>query len=155
MPYYLIIILQYILPHKSRALSSIYYYELLSTYLPLQDYCLCMHTKTESTVHGSFHWKLALDQQHWNIFDLQSWISKPNLHLWVLSYQLSVNHKHISGDLKIISLSGVTRLLLMPGQRLGKPPTHAAHIHMSIFIWTSVFFSKYVVLAILYARYLS
>ena len=28
-------------------------------------------------------------------------------------------------------LSGVTRLLLMPGQRAGKPPTHAAHIHMS------------------------
>ena len=51
--------------------------------------------------------------------------------------------------------SGVTRLLLMPGQRAGKPPTHAAHTHMSIFIWTSVFFSKYVVLAILYVKYLS
>ena len=52
-------------------------------------------------------------------------------------------------------VSGVTRLLLMPGQRLGKPPTHAAHIHMFIFIWTSVFFSKYVLIAILYARCLS
>ena len=38
--------------------------------------------------------------------------------------------------------SGVTRLLLMPGQRAGKPPTYAALIHMSIFIWTSVFFFK-------------
>ena len=54
-----------------------------------------------------------------------------------------------------LNIGGVTRLLLMPGQRPGKPPTHAAHIHMSIFIWTSVFFSKYVVLAILYAKYLS
>ena len=50
--------------------------------------------------------------------------------------------------------SGVTRLLLMPGQRAGKPPTRAAHIHMSIFIWTSVIFSKYVVLAILHAIYI-
>ena len=48
---------------------------------------------------------------------------------------------------------GVTRLLLMPGQRLAAHIPR--HIHMSIFIWTSVFFSKYVVLAILYARYLS
>jgi len=48
--------------------------------------------------------------------------------------------------------SGIARLLLMPGQRVGKPPTHAAHIHMSIFIWTLIFISKYVVLLILYAR---
>ena len=41
----------------------------------------------------------------------------------------------------IVDSSGVTRLLLMPGQATY---THAAHIHMSIFIWTSVFFSKYV-----------
>ena len=26
--------------------------------------------------------------------------------------------------------SGVTRLLLTPGQRPGKPPTHAAHVHL-------------------------
>ena len=33
----------------------------------------------------------------------------------------------------------------MLGQRVGKPPTYATHILMSIFIWTSIFLSKYVV----------
>ena len=55
----------------------------------------------------------------------------------------------------IYTASGITRLLLMPGQRPGKPPTHAAHIHMSIVIWTSIFFGKYVARAILYAIYVS
>ena len=47
---------------------------------------------------------------------------------------------------------GIARLLLIPGQREGKSPTHVAHIHMTIFIKTTIFFSKYVVLLILHAR---
>ena len=42
----------------------------------------------------------------------------------------------------MVLLRGIARLLLMPGQRAGKLPAHAAHRHMPIFIWTSKFFSK-------------
>ena len=78
----------------------------------------------------------------------------------IIEYGSTVWDPHLHKDInkieniqrRIARFSGVTRLLLMPGQRPGKPPTHAAYIHMAIFIWTSVFFSKYVELAILYAR---
>ena len=51
-------------------------------------------------------------------------------------------HATISSCIHIISSSGITRLLLMPGQRAGKPPTHAASNYLSFTLLVSLCCNK-------------
>ena len=103
-----------------------------------------VHTTCTHQVHSNMSYEVKL---HAHIRYTLTCQMKYKLHVHIRYTHAKMSYEvHTTCTYQVLfnmSYSHITRFLLMPGQRPGKPPTHAAHIHMSIFMDINILFKIY------------